>query len=115
MLPTYIAPTAAGKNIFSDHTPEYPLAVNGSHSRVRVTGQAGTLATIILPYQDEFDPKRFSSAISNPPWQATQLPAVVKNKYGKGTALFVSGTLEQGKYHVQKEMLIRLVKNLAGS
>jgi hypothetical protein len=111
----YIAPTGEGKFLFPDQTPEYPLAVNGSHSRVRVTGEARIYATITLPYQDLSDPKRFSSAISNPPWQATDLPAMVKNKVGKGTALFVSGTLEQGKYHVQKEMLTRLLKNLAGN
>jgi len=112
---TYIAPTPEGKSLFPDHTSEYPLAVNGSHTKVKVTGKARTLATIILPYRDEADPKRFSSAISNPPWQVTPLPAVVSNRFGKGAAVFVSGTLEQGKYHVQKETLLRLIRTLTGS
>ncbi len=111
---TYMAPTEEGKTLFPNHTPEYPLAVNGSHSKVAAIDNARILATIVFPYQNETDPKRFSSAISNPPWQATSLPAVVEHRVGKGTAVLVSGTLEQGKYHVQKETLLRLIRHLTG-
>jgi hypothetical protein len=110
----YLAPTQAGKPLFPDHSPDYPLAVYGSHARVAVTGNARTLATIVLPYQDPFDPARFSSAISTPPWQPTDLPAIVEHPFGKGTTLFISGTLEQGKYPVQRDAVIRLINRLAG-
>jgi hypothetical protein len=111
---TYIAPTNNGKHFFPDHTAEYPLAAGGSHSKVRVTGDGETLATITLPYSDGSDPKRFSSAISNPPWQSTDLPAIVLNRFGQGSAMFVSGALERGRHGAQKEVLGRLVKYLGG-
>jgi hypothetical protein len=112
---TYLAPTEAGTPLFPDHSSNYPLAVYGSHSKVATTDTTQTLATIVLPYRDGSDPTRFSSAISDPPWQHTALPAVVEHKLGRGRTLFVSGTLEQGKYSVQRDTVIRLIRRLAGS
>lgn len=110
---TYIAPTTVGQALLPDHTAQYPLAVNGRHTQARTNGGAQVLANIIMPYTDLSDPARFASAISNPPGIPTDLPAIVRNTFGQGAAVFVSGTLDRGRFAAQQITLMRLIKFMA--
>ncbi len=107
----YVAPTQAGQPLFPDHSEKYPLALNGKHAIVTNTG-AEVLATIGLPYSDPGNPSRFSSAISNPPSESTDIPAVTVRQCGKGKAIFVSGLLERTKYDPQRDAFCRLLEHL---
>ncbi|NLX07267.1 MAG: family 10 glycosylhydrolase [Phycisphaerae bacterium] len=111
---TYVAPTEAGRPLLAEQSADYPLAVNGPHSKIHLTGDAETLATIVLPYTDLSDRNRFASAISNPPGVPTDLPAIVRARCGNGTAVFVSGQLERARFEPQRRTLIRLVRSLLG-
>jgi hypothetical protein len=91
---TYIAPTGKGAGFFSDWSVAYPMGIYGAQTLAQAGGNAEVLATITLPYTDPADPLHFTSTHNNPPGVATAHPAVVANRFGKGSALWVAGPLE---------------------
>lgn len=106
---TYMAPAPGSEALFAPHTASHPLLIAGSQLKVRVREGAQVLATISLPYTDPKDPTKFSSAISNPNGIATEDPALVLHKYGKGQALYAAGYLERMEHEAHRVFFRRLL------
>ncbi len=107
----YIAPTAAGAKFFAPFSAKVPAFAPGLGMLVKARPGAEVLATTTLPWPAP-DGSKFSSIHSNPPWQASDRPEVVLNRFGKGRAIYTSSLLEnieglQGAY-------VRLVRLLGG-
>jgi hypothetical protein len=78
---------------------------------VKLVANAEVLGKLTYPFQPE-NPKIFSSAISNPPWEKTEKPGLVRNKYGKGTAIYSSYPIEMLKTVDQNAMFKNLLLSL---
>ncbi len=89
----YAAPTPAGQPCFGSFTARYPAYLTGYGIEVRARPGAEVLATTTLPWPAP-DPTRFSSIHSNPPWQPTDHPEVVRHPFGGGRAIYCSSPLE---------------------
>jgi hypothetical protein len=108
----YIRPYEDVNKEFKNYSDKYPIAVSGSMSKVVLSEPAQSLAGITLPLFDPDDTGCFSSAISDPPWSDTDLPALVMNRYGMGTVIYSSGMLEGMEYEDHRDAFIGLVKRL---
>jgi hypothetical protein len=84
--------------------------VLSSQVTLRATGGAEVLGTLTLPYTDPSDTSTFASIHSNPPGIAVGSPSVVRNRFGKGQAIYVAGELEKNKFH--GEMFIGLLRSI---
>jgi hypothetical protein len=89
----YIAPTADGQAHFAEYSIKYPALTRGYGMEVKAQPGALVLATTTLPWPAP-DPSRFASIHSDPPWQATDRPEVVFNRFGKGRVIYCSSLLE---------------------
>ncbi len=89
--PVYVAPKKELLPFFECFNEEYP-AMSKERERAPMvklaSKDAKVLATVTLPFSDVEDFARYSSAISNPPAEKTNVPALVYNKYGKGACLY---------------------------
>lgn len=109
---TYIAPTNTGANYLQNYSIKYPLTVFDSQIIIESNENTITLATVTLPYTNPKDSSKFSSAISNPPGKTTDFPAIVINKYGKGKAMYVSGSIESMNSEDHRKVFINLLGEL---
>jgi len=107
----YIGPTEAGAKFFGNFSAKYPAFVTGPGMEVKAQPKAQVLATTTLPWPTT-DRSRFSSIHSNPPWQSTDRPELVLNRFGKGQAVYSSSLLES--VEGLSETFIKLVRFLAG-
>lgn len=92
---TYIEPVENTLGLFAGAEPGAPLTVEGPQCLAAVQGECQVLARIVLPYTDPADPSRFASIHSNPPGRATEYPAVVWARRGRGQILWVSAPVEK--------------------
>ncbi len=83
--PHYIAPKKEGGTLFGDFSPSYPAFARTTGQEVVTRADSGVavLATTTLVWPAA-DSTRFSSIHSNPPWQPTDRPEVVLNRFGEG-------------------------------
>ena len=107
----YIAPTAAGRDLFADFDAEYPAFCRGYGFEVRPHDGTEVLATTTLPWPAP-DPTRFSSVHSDPPWQPTENPEIVRHRFGKGLAVYSSSLIEL--LPALANTFVRLVRMLGG-
>ncbi|HEV3236268.1 MAG TPA: beta-galactosidase trimerization domain-containing protein, partial [Gemmataceae bacterium] len=89
----YVAPTPAGKAYFGHFSAKYPAFARTIGVHVEAHREAQILATTTLPWPTN-DTTKFSSIHSNPPWQATNRPEIVFNRYGKGRTIYCSSPIE---------------------
>jgi hypothetical protein len=111
---TYISPAAGGAKYFKDLNLGSPLMVESP--QVLMEGDElkdnEVIATITLPYTDPKEP-RFASIHSNPPGKETDLPTIIRKKYGKGEVIWSPIGLEKSDAESNRELFVRLIKSLA--
>ncbi len=105
----YLAPTAAGANLFPEFDATHPAFADQTGFEVRPHEGATVLATTTHPWPRE-DRSRFSSIHSDPPWQATTKPEIVAHRFGKGGAIYCGTPLEN--LATLDETFVRLVRRL---
>lgn len=94
--PIYLSPTQAGEVWFPGFTAEHPeMLPFAVPTATLISPKAQVLATLTYPLTDARDFHTYSSAISDPPGRATDLPAVVYHPYGKGACLYSCAPVEQ--------------------
>lgn len=108
---TYLSP-ADGYPGLSPYSASSPLTIDDTQAIVNAHKNAEILATITLPYTPVNDPFQYSSAISNPPGRPTGWPALVRNRYGKGTSLYCAGILESMINQAQSDVFAGLIRSL---
>ena len=93
--PHYIAPRAGCEADFGDFSARYPAfaRTTGQEVGTRPGAEITVLATTTRVWPAG-DPSRFSSIHSNPPWQPTDRPEVVLNRFGQGQAIYCVSPLE---------------------
>ncbi len=117
--PVYLAPTERGQAYFEHFNEKYPAMLPFAVPTVKkISDTAEVLATLTYPYTDARNFHRFSSAISNPPSEKTDIPALVYNRFGKGACLYTCAPFENSvavcNYDVFTTLLKMLVCEVGG-
>lgn len=105
----YMAPTDLGQKYFGDFTEKYPFPTEQSLPILTVS-DAEVLATMTLPYTKPTE-KRFASIHSNPPGVATEIPAMLRKKVGKGMVIWSAASFEFDGRRAHKKLLMALVND----
>lgn len=118
--PVYMAPTQAGQKFFEHFNETYPTMFTEPAVTVeKVSDSAEILATVTYPFTDARNFHRYSSAISNPPSEKTDIPALVYNKFGKGAAMYSFAPFSRSKavcnYDIFAELINSLVNEQGGA
>lgn len=112
-LVTYLSPTAEGADLLAPFRRGLPLAVHARQTLVELAGHEQTvLAELALPFTDPAGSK-YASTITDPPGRYTARPAMVRNRFGAGTAVYCAAPLECETHTTQRAVLARLVASLA--
>lgn len=104
---TYIAPTDNSAELFGHYSLRYPVAVYSSQMLVSARKGAHILGTLILPWTNPGDLEKFASQHSNPPEKNTSHPAIVMNRYGEGTSIFITGDMKKPEIH--NDLILKLL------
>lgn len=95
---TYIAPAPEGLSFFGEeYSARYPISYPGRQVMVKNPQNHAVLATTVLPYTKPDDASLFASIHSNPPGRNTNMPAIIRGSYGKGTVLWLAAALEKNE------------------
>ena len=89
----YLKGTVPSK-LFTQADIAYPLGAKGPAVKVKPHADTEVLATATLPFSDHDDNRNFLSAISDPPWQSTDIPVLTRHAYGKGECVYCPMLLE---------------------
>lgn len=108
---TYMAPVAGFKG-FAPFTAEHPLSILDTQTLVQAHPGAEILAALTLPFTPPNDAYEYSSAISNPPGRRTGSPALVRNRYGKGTCVYSTGTIEYMPHDAHCGIFAEMIRSL---
>lgn len=113
-IPVYMAPTKAGQHLFEHFTEQYPAMFKKQAITVeKASDSAEVLATVTYPFTDLRNIHRYSSAISNPPSEKTDLPALVYHRYGKGACLYSAMPFEMSEVSCNYDIFAGLIHSLA--
>lgn len=105
----YVAPTNKYKKVFGEFTEEYPLPITYNIPKVEIE-KGEVMGVVVLPYTHPDDNIRYVSIHSNPPFVKTQIPAVMKVKYGDGEVIWSLPSIEADERLNFKEVF----KNIVG-
>ncbi len=112
--PAYLAPVTEDRTIFGKHTRKYPHMLEENIVKVRQNRDGRVLATVTLPAGDVSDNIVFSSAISDPPINYTDLPAILEREYGKGKVIYSAGYIEHDQFPDSAQLFVSLIDRLTG-
>ena len=107
----YISPKDSLTEVFEYFTSRYPLNFDGSSPIAEGFNSCDVLATITLPYTHQ-DTIKFASIHSNPPGINTDIPALVKTKYGKGNVVWSSCCIESMDIYDHRNIFVNILKYL---
>ena len=105
----YLTPTEEGRDCFADYDDGYPVGLVSSAAKISVEEGTSVLATLTLPVSKNEDEYCFASALSNPPYVETKLPAITERRVGLGRAIYIACPLEQGRFESLRSLLSKLV------
>jgi len=111
---TYIAPKKKYEKLLSDFNAKYPMPFNYKLAKISVANDAEILATAELPRTVPEDNFRFASIHSNPPWEVTEIPAIVKRKVGKGTVIWCAAAIEKDDRKAFGNAFLNLINEMTG-
>ncbi|MDR2525454.1 MAG: alpha-L-fucosidase [Oscillospiraceae bacterium] len=106
---TFFAPTEAGKALFLEQNPQYPLSLKRRQKHVRSLPSAIALATVALPYDAQNVPGGFASIHSDPPGQNTDSPALLENHFGQGRTVWAAGVIEESKDWMHRQTFANII------
>lgn len=107
----YLAPTAEGAAVFEPFCAQYPLPMEIFAPKTQhVSGDTRILATFTLPYTVPGG-RDFASIHSDPPGRATDIPALLYRKFGKGAVLWCAAPLEWEERRAHRKLFLRLIRN----
>lgn len=93
-LNSYMTPTSAGQELLNPYTKEMPLCIRlDFQTKVTLMEGAEVLATYTPPYGNQAEPLKFASIHSNPPVDTTNEPTIIRNKFGKGESIYITGNM----------------------
>lgn len=93
---------------FSWFNQDYPLPFGANAPIAEDLNNAEVLATFTYPATKEFEMK-YASIHSNPPYVKTDIPAIIKKNYGKGTVIWSALPLENSENFEYKQILLDLL------
>jgi hypothetical protein len=98
----------------------FPSKPQGGSSTVRLrTDSEGTvLGTLTLPYAHPhpgtvFD-NNWASYHSSPPWEDTEAPVLVRNRFGEGEAIYCACDIEADDSEANTRLFLAAIKTLTG-
>ena len=112
--PGYMAPEDEYQYLFGKHTKKYPHMLEENFVKVIPNGAGEILAKVTLPISDVSDHQVFSSAISDPPINYTDYPAIYENQYGKGKVIYSAGQIEKDEFAANQKLFTTLIRYLMG-
>ena len=112
--PAYLAPATENRELFGKHTRKYPHMLEENIVKVKQSGEGRVLASVTLPVGDVKDNIVFSSAISDPPINYTDCPAIFEREYGKGRVIYSAGHIEFDPFPDSAELFAALIDRLVG-
>lgn len=111
---TYIAPKEGYEKLLSDFNSKYPMPFKYKLAKISVADDAEIFATAELPRTVPEDNLHFASIHSNPPWEVTEIPAIVKRKIGKGSVIWCAGAIEKDDRRVFGDAFLNLINDMTG-
>lgn len=111
---TYIAPKSGCENTLSDFNIKYPMPFNYKLAEVVAADDAEILAYAVLPRTVPEDNIHFASIHSNPPWERTKVPAIIKRNAGKGTVIWCAGAIEKDDKNAFGDAFLSLINEMTG-
>ncbi len=111
--PVYLAPTEKGQPLFEHFNEKYPAMLPFAVPAVKKASEnLEVLATLTYPFTDARNADRYSSAISNPPSEKTDIPALTYNKYGDGVCIYSSAPFENSVAVCNYDIFVEILKKL---
>lgn len=84
--------------------------------RITKSPAAEALMTLNLPYgypsKGAIDGKDWASIHSSPPWQSTGFPSIVRNRFGKGQAIYCAASIESGPDAAHEALFTHMIRLL---
>ncbi len=80
--------------IFDEASMNYPVGTKAPAPKVSAHEGTKILAYATLPLSSHEDPRRYLTAIGDPPWTDTTDPILTEHNYGKGKCVYCSLLLE---------------------
>jgi hypothetical protein len=95
-------------------------AEGGAPGTLRLADRAEgkVLAALTLPYSKDWGTvydQNWASIHSSPPWTDTATPAVVSNRFGKGTCVYSAADIECKEGEANDRFLLALIRSLLGN
>lgn len=98
--------------LFSRNQMRYPLSTGGPAPMVTAHEDTKVLAVAQLPVSNNEDGKTFISAISDPPWNDTDIPVLTEHVYGKGKCVYSALLPEADSTDMVKNLWLGIVGQL---
>ena len=98
--------------LFDGEQLKYPLGTKGPGPKVSANEGTRVLAVAQLPFSNHTDGKKFVTAISDPPWEDTDVPVLTEHIYGKGKCVYSSLLLEADRNDAVSDLWLDIVEQL---
>jgi len=106
---TYLVPVSLPE-VFGDANHSYPVDITDCQTLIEPEGDAQVMATLALPFNDPKSNMHFAAALSNPPGQYTDSPAMISHAFGKGRSIYCTAKLETSPAQVHREIFALLLR-----